>query len=608
MRNALMCILSLIIAGAAAAQTAQVGASRTVRSSEKLKIEYVHYRPAEWEKEKIVEFENEIENRGGLVYVYYTNTTEKPVSLYFYRINGQDTSYWLLNHFLAWDREYHSTIAPGQTTVLELNGTTADFGPDKPFELQLVDRAEGIAAKAETTLKKDPVQVAYIRVLPDMQTLEVHVRHEGKGALSYGPITVPGAEVTGCDWVGAEQKGPGHAIARVSLAAPLAPASLLMVRVPVMEGRDERAVFAHRRAFADEFPIGTWTGRDDTLATLRRLHIDTFVNHPGGDAEKYGLRSMVHTGVPVNADTVKKFSGHPSLVCWMLQDEPDWSIAPNIMLHCDTALRQMDSTRPTFITLCRNIKFFEYAPISDIPCQDHYSVTAPSSSKWPKFYGTRLEEMAWYTRDLKTASEPKGVWVWSQGIAGWGERPKRTVPTPEELAVQLVLNLGRGAKGILWFNHDKKVAEKYPDAEEAMGRWGRVMRVLREDFLAAEKATLPVKAPDKVDVAPLVSRDKVLLCLVNTDYEIHPEAYPFQEKTNVRLTVDLPNWIQPVKAVRVTPDGVKPVEMSVAKGKANITLERLYDCDILALVNDEADVTAMEAEYQQALADEQKVY
>lgn len=608
MRHAALVALALLLAGAAAAQTAQLGVERAGRASDRLKVEYLHYRPAVWEKELITEYENEIVNEGGLVYVYYTNTTQEPVSLRFYRINGKDTSYWLLNHFVAWDREYHPTVAPGQTTVLELNATVADFGPGKPFDFQLVDRDGRSVATLKSTLKKDPVQVAYIRVLPDMRTLEVHVRHEGKGALSYGAVSVPGAEVTGCDWVGAGQKGPGHAIARVSLAEPLAPASLLMVRVPVLEGREERAVFAHRRAFADEFPIGVWTGRDDTFATLRRLHIDSFVSHPGGDAEKYGLRSMVHTGVPLNADIVKKFSGHPSLLCWMLQDEPDWSIASNIMLLCDTALRRLDSTRPTFITLCRNIKFFEYAPISDIPCQDHYAVTAPSSSKWPKFYGTRLEETAWYTRDLKIASEPKGVWIWSQGIAGWGERPRRTVPTPEELAVQLVLNLGRGAKGILWFNHQKDIAEKYPDAEEAMGRWGRVMRVLREDFLAAEVAALEVKAPAKVDVAPLVSRDKVILCLVNTDYEIHPEAYPFKEKTNVRLSVGLPEWIQPVKAVRVTTEGVKPVEMSVSKGKASISLERLYDCDIIALVNSGDDVAAMEAEYARALEDEKKEY
>lgn len=30
---------------------------------------------------------------------------------------------------------------------------------------------------------------------------------------------------------------------------------------------------------------------------------------------------------------------------------------------------------------------------------------------------TRLEETAYYTRDLKYAAEPKLIWVWTQGIA-----------------------------------------------------------------------------------------------------------------------------------------------------------------------------------------------
>ena len=205
---------------------------------------------------------------------------------------------------------------------------------------------------------------------------------------------------------------------------------------------------------------------------------------------------------------------------------------------------------------------------------------------------------------MKAAAEPRPIWIWTQGIAGWGERPKRTVPTPDELAAQLVLNLGRGAKGILWFNFDRKAAEKYPDAVEAMRGWGRVMSVLREDFLACEPSVMAVKAPDQVDTALLLGRGRALLCLTNTDYDIHPEAYPFREKTNVKISADLPAWLSPADAFAVTPEGIHPVELDAGRGGATVKLDRLKACEIILITADANDRARCENAYNEALGRE----
>ena len=89
-------------------------------------------------------------------------------------------------------------------------------------------------------------------------------------------------------------------------------------------------------------------------------------------------------------------------------------------------------------------------------------VTAPSTSQWPNVFGTRLEETGIYTRDLKMASEPKPIWVWSQGLFDWDEQPEQSVPTPEELGVQLVQNIGNGTKGILWFTFREGPGQQFP--------------------------------------------------------------------------------------------------------------------------------------------------
>lgn len=605
-------IMSLTIFTLAHAQTAQVGADRTARGTERVVVEHLHYRPAVWETDAVTEYESDHPNEGGLIYAYIRNVSDDPINLRFWRVNGQDESYWRLNHFIAWDRIYDENLAPGERTVLEINGVTDDFRHGTKFTLDYVESSWRPCLRHKTTLTADPVRIGFIRVHPDMKTLDVHLRHEREGAQTLTDVEVLDHEVVNAELWGTSLSGPDHAVARLTLAKPLAPGTLTVVRANLESDGQTRSVFAHRRAHADVFPIGVWHSDPERYDLLKSLHIDTMVAGGNPDetfyevgAPEYGFRNMVHTGVPMNPDRVRAVKNKPSLVCWMIQDEPDWSIPANIMLHEDSNLRRYDVTKPTFITLCRNTQFFAYGPIADIASQDHYSVTAPSSSLWPKPYGTRLEETAYYTRDLKEAAEPKPIWIWSQAIADWGQRPKHPVPTTSELAAQLVLNLGRGAKGILWFNYDHDVAERFPDTRDAMRDWGRVLRMLREDFLASDISRAAVTAPRKVDVAPLVTPDKLILCMTNLDYEIDPEAYPFDEKKDQGLRVTLPDWLDPAVALRLSPDGVQSVEMTRDGGDVLVRYGDLTEVAIVVLANEAHAAEEYRESFDAALSDEQ---
>jgi len=593
-------------------QSVQKGADASVRGRERLRIDYVGYRAARWESEHVTEVEIDRPNQGGLIHVYYTNVSDQPLRLAFWRANRKDESYWRLGGFLAWDRSYDHQLGPGQSSVLEINAVSDEFAPGRPFTFSYVARPSwSSAGRHECELREDPVQVSYMRILPGMRAIEVHVRHTGPGKPDLTSIEVLGQTVSAVAWVGEKMDGPATAIARVQLEQPLAPSSLLIAKLEVKDRNTERHVYAHRRAFEDAFPIGVWSNNPATYALLRRHHIDTVVQGGSADhpffqeaAAKYGFRAMAPCGKPVNVDTVRSLGDHPAVACWMLADEPDWGVQADVMLFVDRTVRMYNGTKPTFITLCRNVKFFEYASICDIPCMDHYSVTAPSSSRWPKPYGTRLEETAYYTRDLKAASEPKPIWIWTQGIASWGQRPKRPVPTPNELAAQLLLNLGRGAKGILWFNYDHTVGEKYPDTREAMQHWGRVMRLTRDDFLAAEPYDAGVEAPDKLDVAALAAWDQVLVCVANLDYEIDRQAYPFTVQQDVSVSLRLPDWVKPAVAFEIAPDGVTEAPLKVKRGKARIELGDVEVCKLLVLPNDAGVGNDYRQRYAQVIEDE----
>ena len=579
-----------------------------------LQFDYVGYRPAQYEQEKAFEPQNERPNRGGLIHVYFTNTSERPVGLRHWRLNGNHDSYYRLGGFLAWDRLLTHTVPPGGMGVLEISAISDDFAPGKPFRLGYIDRSWHAAGSVSTELHEDPVQISFIRVLPGMEEVEIHVRNKSDEPVELESVEMVGFETKDVSWSSQRLDGVSHSIARVQLKSPLTASQLLIVKLTV-KSDEERAIYAHRRAFEDWFPIGTWSSEPDRLAVLRHHHIETIVKGGRADDEfyskeaaHYGFRTMVPSGSHPDIDMIRSLGDHPAVACWMITDEPDWSQTPTAMLVADEITRRYNSTKPTFITLCRNVKFFEYASIVDIPCMDHYCVTAPTSSKWPKRYGTRLEETAYYTRDLKAASEPKPIWIWTQGIASWEERPKRPVPTPDELAAQLLLNIGRGAKGILWFNFELDIGEKYPDTMEAIRRWGRVLRLVRDDLFAAEPVEANVRAPDTIDVAPLASWDKLILAVTNLDYEIHDTAYPWTTAKDVKISLDLPEWVRPATALAVEPDGITTVPYELNGKRVHLDLGDLHVCRLVVLANDAQTEQAYKEHYQQVLEGERRQF
>ena len=100
-------------------QTAQKGvdANANARGRECLRIDYVGYRAARWETEHVTEVEIYRPNQGGLIHVYYTNVSDQPLRLAFWRANRKDESYGRLGGSLAWERTYDYHIEPGQIRV-----------------------------------------------------------------------------------------------------------------------------------------------------------------------------------------------------------------------------------------------------------------------------------------------------------------------------------------------------------------------------------------------------------------------------------------------------------------------------------------------------------
>lgn len=587
-------LLAATAAHPAWAQTLQKGAAPDEPGSNRLAFDYVGFRAATYDSVNVHEPENEHPNRGGWITLYYTNRSDQPVRLAYWRINDKDESHWRLSPAVAWDRAYHRDLAPGQTSVLEINAVAEELGPGGRIRFQWVDRESWRPVGfVEAALDEDPVQVSLFAVRDGRREILLHVRNRGPAAVRGIDVECVEAEAAGVEWLGRDMAPGTSSIARVRLQQPLPNMRPTIVRLSVESEGARRVICAHRRAYDDVFPIGTWGAGPDSYAVLRRHHVSTCVRGGapdddffGRDAKKYGFHAIVPASF-ANADSIRALGDHPHVRCLMLSDEPDWSTPPTNVLQDDHIARHFNPYKPTFVTLCRNVQFFKYAQIADVPCMDHYSVTAPSSSAWPTSYGTRLEETGVYTRDLKAASEPKPIWVWSQGLHEWSERPLRPLPTPDELAFQLWQNVGNGAKGILWFTFQRHMGERYPDTQEAIRRCGRLLRIMQEDLLVSEPVPGARVDSPKVDARFLVGPRRGYLVLTNLDYEIDPEEYHWTPARDVTVRVPVPSWTSFEAAYRLEPDGVAKTPTAAGEGFVEIRLDELPVWAVVALASEQ---------------------
>jgi hypothetical protein len=588
-----------------------------------LRIDYVRYRQARWEKDNVNELGISRVNQGGSVCVYVTNTTDSGDSLREWRLNNRSSGAYHQDFEVGWDRMLGSgragdprRVEPGCMGVVEICGLSEAFAPGQPFRFRQSLGRGGAGGSIETTLQEDPIQISFIRVMDAMDTIEVHFRNTGDRAAQLKGLIVNGAAPQSVQWAAQVLAAQGNGIARATLARPLHASELLIAGIEIEQAGQHRKVFAHRRAFPDYYPIGTWGIDGYDPAEVRHMHIDTC--KPGGRSDdpsytelvpRYGFRTMVHTGATPKVDTLRDLGAHPAVCAWYLQDEPDSNRSVQQVAHITETTHNYDSRKPSLITLCRMHKFAEYAGLPDIPVHDHYCVGAPSSSRWPQRYGTRLEEAAYYTQELRWASEPKPFWVWTQGLFDWGSRRKHIVPTPDELAGQLLLNMGRGAKGILWFTIKHRIGEQYPDTRDAIKGWGRVLKITRDDLLSAEPLQHPIQAPDTIDAVGLVAWDRLFLFVFNRDYEIHDAAYPWTEARNVTLDLTLPPWLHPHSVVALAPDGVTPVGFSnTTDTSTRVTIDVLRVGQLIVLCNDPEGLARYREAYAEALAFESKEF
>lgn len=575
---------------------------------------------------------------GGTFWVFVPNDSPQPHSVSSIRLNGRDIESIPKGQGVNWYRLSHELIPPRTTALLILN-LQRSLIERAPIELTI--RFSDWATT--TLLEPKPAPAALASAWLEGRQLTVVVRNDDPAL----PLRVQRLRVGGRGVrfrVLAQEAEPNGGLNFLMAQLPRLPQphQSLPMQVDVVVGRTAWMLGGTVRPMARAFPLGTWRTRvwedDAERQAWRERGFDTFVF--SGSAERTeterrafaeicpreGICALPFCGFPRPAvPFIERNRQNPHIIAYMIKDEPDWSDPaqhegwhiPALCERVAKVFRDREGIPPIYLNLARSRRFGEFAEIPDIACYDAYRVGAPMPDLAPAPWGNWLELAATYTEDLRANCEPLPFWVWAQGAHTWDERVwvdgalGRACPTPEEIRVQLWLQLSRGAKGVLWFiGFDEAEFRRYymeardipalrnlPEAERALlveqlvthgreafeeqTRLNRFLQPLREALLQMEwrpngVRVLRASNPQRMDAALLVGARGAMVWLTNLDYTMHPQGYRFREQRDVELEVRLPAWLQPKEAHLLMPSNKpRPLPMERSGAALRVRVDAL---------------------------------
>ncbi len=569
-----------------------------------------YYRPHR-SSPKILEPQPSLRQLGGTFWVFLHNPTRRSRNISALDLNGQPLETLSNGRGLNWFRVEPEPVPPNGTTLIIIN-LQASLLQRTPLKLQLLF-SDGERVESVLPTKTSPLTLAYAWL--EGRTLKVVVRNDDtQRGWTIERLRVGGREVRFSTLLRTLEPSELTFLTATLRTVP-PPYQQLPLQVDGRTGNQQTMTGGLVRPMARHFPLGTWRTQvwedPQEMERWRARAFDTFVMGAGSELSETerrafqetcpqkGVKALVFAGFPRPATQfIERNKENPHIIAYMIKDEPDWANPaqfdnwhlPTLCERVAKVFRDRQITPPVYLNLARSRRFGEFATTPDIACYDAYRVGAPMPDMSPFPWGNLIELAGTYTEDLRLNCEPLPFWVWAQGAHRWDERVwvngelGRSCPTPEEIRTQLWFQLGRGAKGVLWFigfdedefrryymqAQDIPALRRLPESERAplveqlvehgreafeeQTRLNRFLQPLRNRLLAMDwqpnaGRVLSATSPTKLDVSVLVGEDSAVVWLTNYDYEMHPKAYRFREQSDIEVLVMLPRWLNPKRAV-----------------------------------------------------------
>lgn len=336
-------------------------------------------------------------------------------------------------------------------------------------------------------------------------------------------------------------------------------------------------------------PIGTWESNlaeqnNATILEMRNLLIDVYWKAPFSDLQR-SLYDRFHIATSASVNQPNRAVNqqeNPSFCVWQCGEEPELSSLRGLDVLNTTYIHTVEKMHPTYLNLCENRRFSNFAHINEIICMDHYGISASTNftSGWDPDNSSvnGLHAVMDLCDQLKDNSEPQRMWIWSQlAFDSWTARPFGNY-------WQAWAEIGSGAKGLLWFVMKKGYTTSNSSLVAAAKRFTQEFSSVRglctysetmkqTDTYACGSGTsavsfsvktplqvlspVPVsnKANRKLLAKALVNEEAVLLIILNNNMT-SSTAISTQSGT---VEITIPDWIPIEDIWEVSPTGKKAI-------------------------------------------------
>ncbi|MBT3380336.1 MAG: hypothetical protein HN742_32250 [Lentisphaerae bacterium] len=158
------------------------------------------------------------------------------------------------------------------------------------------------------------------------------------------------------------------------------------------------------------------------------------------EAKRLSIMIIPEGGIAVK--NPGRFKEHPSILAWNPGDEPDGrGRPPEYMASVVGKIKDQDTSRPTYMTLCVPSTYERYWQAADIIAPDPYPIPRKSIA-YVADCVERLQEVM---------QRGKPIWAIPQAFGGYSSWKR--VPTPEEERNMTYQCLVHGARGLIYYTY-----------------------------------------------------------------------------------------------------------------------------------------------------------
>jgi hypothetical protein len=127
--------------------------------------------------------------------------------------------------------------------------------------------------------------------------------------------------------------------------------------------------------------------------------------------------------------------------------------------------------------------------------------------------------------------------------------------------------------------------------------------MLEDDLLRSDPWHTSPKTDTKIDVACLLTPEKAIFFITNTDYTIQDSAYQWNIFKKVKLRVLLPSWFKASDGFELHPvEGIRPVLWSDKHPYIDLELETLSMGSVIVVTKDKNSKALYEGKFRSLLA------